>query len=617
MREIISKAKNISELLKNEKYKIDYFQREYNWKEKHINELINDLTCRFLEDYQAGPPLESVQDYSHYFLGPIIISRKNNINYIIDGQQRLTSLTLLLIYLRNLIVKRFGSDDDFDNDLVISRKFRITSFNLQIEERESCMQALWNQEAFDETDRPESVQNIIARYKDIEAKFPEKLSGNALLYFYNWLIYNTDLVEITAYSNDDAYAIFETMNDRGLPLTPTEMLKGILLTNIEDTSKRDLALNLWKNRIQELNTHGKDVEADCFKTWLRSQYANDIRERKKNAKPEDFDRIGTEYHRWVFDNLKGKKLSESDDFYRFIDLDFRFYSRQYLRLIDSTQNLIPGLEHVLYNAHQGFTLQFMLLLAPLNPNDADEVVQLKLRLVAQFVDILLTWRIWNFRSIAYSTMQYAMFRVMQEIRGLGPHELAEKLQKILSNEQQTFDTNDRLHLHQQNGRYLHHILARITDYVELQSHKPSRYLEYVNYVSDPKDPYEIEHIWAYAPELHTDEFLQQEDFSDYRNRIGGLLLLPESINKSLGDKIYEKKLKFYITQREMNKLAASLHQECYVANSRFMQFKERSSLPFHPHEHFKKADLDERGKLYRQIAKRIWDPDQLLREVGL
>ena len=45
----------------------------------------------------------------------------------------------------------------------------------------------------------------------------------------------------------------------------------------------------------------RKIEADCFKTWLRSQYATKIRERKKGAKPEDFDRIGTEFHRWLRD----------------------------------------------------------------------------------------------------------------------------------------------------------------------------------------------------------------------------------------------------------------------------------------------------------------------------
>ena len=39
----------------------------------------------------------------------------------------------------------------------------------------------------------------------------------------------------------------------------------------------------------------------------------------------------------------------------------------------------------------------------------------KLRLVGRFLDILLAWRLWNFRSIAYSTMQYAMFIVMRDI----------------------------------------------------------------------------------------------------------------------------------------------------------------------------------------------------------
>ena len=40
-------------------------------------------------------------------------------------------------------------------------------------------------------------------------------------------------------------------------------------------------------------------------------------------------------------------------------------------------------------------------------------------------------------------------------------------------------------------------------------------------------------------------------------------------------------------------------------------------LPFRPHEHFKKADIEGRGELYRMIAERIWNPDDLLREAGI
>jgi hypothetical protein len=99
---------------------------------------------------------------------------------------------------------------------------------------------------------------------------------------------------------------------------------------------------------------------------------------------------------------------------------------------------VDGLEHVFYNAEHGFTLQYLLLLAPLRPDDTEEVDRKKLRLVARFVDILLAWRLWNFRSIAYSTMQYAMFIVMRDIRGLAPAPLAQKLRDTLAKEHETF-----------------------------------------------------------------------------------------------------------------------------------------------------------------------------------
>lgn len=102
MREIQGDARTIKELLKGRKYSIDYYQREYKWGRKQIQELINDLTSRFLYDYEEDHQRDQVSDYGHYFIGPIIISNKDNMDYLVDGQQRLTSLTLLLIYLRNL-----------------------------------------------------------------------------------------------------------------------------------------------------------------------------------------------------------------------------------------------------------------------------------------------------------------------------------------------------------------------------------------------------------------------------------------------------------------------------------------------------------------------------------
>lgn len=609
MREILGEAKTVRKLLKGEKYSIDYYQREYKWLDKQICELVDDLCGKFLEEYSPDHSRKKVADYPHYFLGSIIISEKGNTKYIVDGQQRLTSLTLLLILLRNLQKER--SDQVNLDELIFSERYGEKSFNLDVEERATCIEALYEGKNFDYVNSTESVQNIYQRYQDLEVCFPEELCGNALPYFIDWLLENVHLVEIVAFSDDDAYTIFETMNDRGLSLSPTEMLKGYLLANIDDISKRISANNRWRERILELNEAGKDIEPDCFKAWLRSQYATKIRERKRGAKPEDFDRIGTEFHRWLRDSSEYIGLKKSTDFYRFIDQDFDFYSRQYLHLIEASRKPTEGLEHVLYNAQNGFTLQFVILLAPLRPDDKDEVVRKKLLLVSHFLDILLTWRLWNFRSITYSTMQYSMFLIMRGIRGLDYITLAHTLYEILVKEAETFESNFRLRVHQQNRYHLHRILARITDYVETQSGYPSRYIEYV---SEGKGRYEIEHIWADHFDRHTDEFSHYADFTEYRNRIGGLLLLPKSFNSSYSDLTYELKLPQYNSQ---NLLARSLNPQCYEHNPGFLRFVQDNSLSFKAHTQFKKVDLDERGSLYLQLAKHIWNPEDLLREAVL
>lgn len=604
MRKIDGKAKTVRELLKGVKYSIDYYQREYKWHDKQIRELLDDLSGKFLEDYQIGHERTKVADYPHYFLGSIIVSEKEGTSYIVDGQQRLTSLTLLLILLRNLQMDRPNKVNV--DELIFSEKYNQKSFNIHVAERTPAMEALYNGLNVDVTDLPESVQNLVARYGDLEEAFPDELRSDTLPYFIDWLLENVHLVEITAYSDSDAYTIFETMNDRGLSLSATDMLKGFLLASMQE-DKRTLANALWRTRIRELNDAGKEVEPDCFKAWLRSQYATKIRERKSGAKPENFDRIGTEFHRWLKDSAESVGLKSSDSFYDFINRDFKFYSRHYLRIVEAGKGMVGGLEHIFYNAQHGFTLQNMLLLAPLKPADDLETVNRKLSIVARYVDILLTRRLWNFRSIGYSTLQYAMFVVMRDIRGLDVTVLAQKLHDALFKEKETFVTNDRLRVHQQNRYSLHRILARLTDHVETESGQASHYAEFV---AEGVGRYEVEHIWADHPERHTDEFGHAADFGEYRNRIGGLLLLPKKFNASYGDLTYTEKLPHYLTQ---NLLARSLHPQCYEHHPGFAQFVQRSGLPFKAHDEFKKADLEQRSTLYRKLAEHIWNPDDLLK----
>jgi hypothetical protein len=616
-REIDGKGRTVRELLAGRKYSIDYYQREYKWQQKQVAELIDDLAAKFLESHEPGTERSAVADYGHYFLGSIIVSDKDGQKFIIDGQQRLTTLTLLLIFLRHRL------DDEEQRgqiaELIFSLKHGKRSFNLDIPERTACMEALYKGEEFAEPDPPESVANILARSAELEEVFPDELAGPALAYFVDWLVENVHLVEITAYSDEDAYTIFETMNDRGLSLTPADMLKGYLLANITDTEKRTRASRVWKARVEALADLSTDEEggeepatvADGIKSWLRSQHAESIRERKRGAAPLDFDLIGTEFHRWVRDNEKILGLTASSEFARFIERDFAFYSGWYERLRRAAETPTLALECVHFNAQHNFTLQYPVLLAPLRVEDDDVAALRKVRVVAAYLDILIHRRIWNWRAIDYSTMQYAMFLVMRDIRGKSAPELAAMLKdRFDPDTAPDFSTNDAFRLHGMNRRQIRRLLARMTAYVETGSGQASRYAEYAQ---RGKKGYEIEHIWADHPERHKDEFSHPSEFQEYRNRIGGLLLLPKSFNASYGDLPYAEKRKHYVGQ---NLLAKSLHESAYDHNPGFKRFIADSGLPFRPHAEFKKADLDARQVLYRQLAERIWDPERLEKEAN-
>lgn len=611
MQEIQGKTRSVRELLSGAKYGIDYYQREYKWQTKQMAELVSDLTGAFLEDYQDAHQRSDVANYGHYFLGSIVISQRDNERMIVDGQQRMTSLSLLLLYLHSQQKDR--DDAEPVEELIFSKKFGTKSFNLNVPERNDCMEALFDGKAYDTVDQSESVQNLIGRFHDISDAFPQEIAGTkALPYFVDWLLEKVHLVEITAYADADAYTIFETMNDRGLSLSNTDMLKGYLLASITDTTKRAEAnkeikqwLMTFAKRDNDKDT--KETEADFFKAWLRAKYAVGIRVRKKGAKPEDFDLIGTEYHRWVRKEQDLIGLNTSEQFNDWVKKDLRFFARVYLELLEASETLESGLESVRFNADHGFTQQFQVLLAPLLPTDDVATVKAKVKLTADYLDCWLNRRLWNFKSIDYSTLQYTTFLLTKELRNLSLDALRDKLIMRLSNDQKELPLNDQPYLNNWNAKSLHRQLARFTHWLEEKSGQPGRYLEYI--VRSGKNAYEIEHLWANHFERHTDEFGHAQEFSTHRNKVGGLVLLPKKINASLNDKPYSYKVEHYLKE---NLLARTLHSKCYENNPGFLRLKTESGLPFKAFDEFKKGNFDERFDLYKGIAARLWSVDRMM-----
>ena len=604
MKKIEGSPKSLKQLLQNTKYSIHYYQREYMWQRKHIEELIDDLTSEFLDYYVPGDDRKDVQDYGAYFMGSIVLAGRENA--IIDGQQRFSSLTLLLMYLNNRL-RSLGQNYSMIEQMIFSEAYGTKSFNINVEDRADCMNAIFNDQPFDTTNVGESVKNLYGRYTDIIDVFPnDDITDNMLLHFCDWLAEKVFFIEIVATTEQDAHKVFVTMNDRGLSLTSTEMLKGYLLSEIKDDSKREKLNNIWKDKVLSLKKDDDKGDETFIKAWLRAQYAETIRETKAGAVNQDFDIIGGSFHKWVRDERDKLGLSTTDDFELFI-MKFSKFADVYRKIREAENTFAEETKYIYYNAQVNFTLQPQLLLAPICYEDTLPVIIEKINLVARFIDLLITARVTNYRSVDYSTIKNYVFNVTKNIRRCSIDVLKARLKAQSDN--LAYDPAaalPELRLNSFTKKYIKNMLARITGYIEEQTGVASNYCNYMN--TQTKNPFEIEHIITDHYEWFTSEYSDQEEFRRWRNSFGALLLLHKSINASLNDSKYDYKLSKYCSN-EGNIYTESLGDHAYQNNPKFKKFIADNGLGFKPYAQFGKAEITERIQLLVQLVNLVWNAE--------
>ena len=605
---------SINALLKDQKFYIDYFQREYRWKDKHIKLLIEDLTTTFLKSYKSGDKPEEVANYQNYYLGPFVfsINPETAKKSIVDGQQRITSITLLLIFL-NYLQKDFADNDKVPiSELIFSVKHRVKSFNMTDENRKECLQALFNIGEYipKETD-DETIINMVERYEDIAQSFPEELTQDALPYFIDWFIENVVIVEITAYSDENAYTIFETMNDRGLNLTPSEMLKGYILSKITNSNQRIEINDIWKTQIQKLHSYDESADQSFFLAWFRGKYAVSIRPGKAGSENKDFELIGSKFHSWFKDNHKKLfKLKSSDDIYQYFKIQFPFFVKWYLKSWDAQIKYEQNTPHLHYIDYWGIaeSLQDPLLLSSITIEDDEDTIQKKLDYTARYIETFTVRRAVNYRKFAQTSIKYTMFNLIKLIRNNEVTELAENLSKEINNIDQKWDGIVDFGLHGQNRKFIKHLLSRISGYVDELIGKSSNYVSYHH----PKGKqFEIEHIWGEKFDEHRDEFDQENDFQVWRNSIGALILLPNGTNQSFSSDKYNDKLEHYIKE---NTYAQTLHPSYYTKNPNFLKSQPVNDLGFNSHSNFKKQDIEKRTELVQRICEHLWSVDYYIND---
>ncbi|MEQ7137444.1 DUF262 domain-containing protein [Enterococcus casseliflavus] len=583
----------------SEKFDVDFYQREYVWQRKQLEDLVNDLSNEFLRQWDVKDNIEKVRTYDPYFMGEIVLSSKqDDRNSIIDGQQRITTFTLFLMYLYNnyKYLEQFPESDI--KQMIYSDDFGKKRFNLEIDERRLCMLELYEKGIYEvKKNDPISVINIVGRYKDFSDCWNENINESNIIHFIYWIKEKIVFSKVWTNSDEFAYVIFETMNDRGLSLTQVEMLRSYLLAHIDEENRDKYAQKFDRSiaMLKEIKLPSKSkAEFDFFKIYFRGHLAESLSQ--GNDSQSDFVRIGNEFHRWVRDKSKQLSLISSNDFMKFIDR-ISYYTCIYNKInqIILDRNTKDFL-YVVINADYGFTLQPAALLASIDYQDDDDVVDKKIKIVSKYLTKLLSYRVWNHVQISQSSLESTIYLFCKEIRGKTVTKIE---QNINDNSLDIPELVGYPILNQQNGRKIRVLLALITEIVAKNSHESN----YILNLQNKNNPIEIEHIWANHFEEHLEEFDSEIDFNQTRNNIGGLLLIPKSFNTSYGDSSYEIKLEQYFSQ---NILAQTLNKKKYQNSPRFIKFMKESTLEFKPYELFKKESIYERAELYKNILYWNW-----------
>ena len=272
-------------------FTIPPYQRPYAWTVEQASDLHSDVLF-------ACNGSEPVGDANPYFLGSIVLIKADSPDAdIVDGQQRLATITILLAVLRKLVPSKYAKGlTKFlyeDGDVIVGspNRYRI---KLRSRDEEFFQQYIQAEQGIDELFKLDNAQ-LTDSQKNIQANaryFYEKLSQLApeqQVRLLQYLMTRCYLVVVSTPDIDAAYRIFTVMNARGLDLKLPDLLKAEIIGAIE-TNLQEKYTKIWENEEEDL---GRDTFQELFshirmiyrKTKLRESALKEFRE---HIRPQDF-----------------------------------------------------------------------------------------------------------------------------------------------------------------------------------------------------------------------------------------------------------------------------------------------------------------------------------------
>ncbi|HHS0846659.1 TPA: DUF262 domain-containing protein [Salmonella enterica subsp. enterica] len=539
------------------KYSLPYFQRDYKWESRHFLEMLNDIQNAFLLTYEPTHGRRDVSSYPPYFLGSIITAvETNGKRPLIDGQQRITSIFILLVFF-----ERYTKDNHIQDTLALenfigSVSYGERDFNIEFSEVRKEIFTKYTDntkclaDALDDVDSianlSDSDKRIIEAMKSIEDALDPTIKEK-ISFFIDYLMEKVLLIDISVSSESEAHRVFVTMNDRGLRLGAIELLKGFILSKITSPEDSQECHQEWVKTMSKLRD--KDPEGDSLfiRNLLRAKWANTIRGKNKGDAPGDFDKINDSYHRWFEDKASDIGLITSDDFYKFAKTDIPEYANLCLTIADAEKKLTADYPDIFYNGIRKFNFQTMIILSSVVLSDTRDIRKKKIQLISKYIDLILTSRIVSKKANTYDNLKDIAFSLAKDVRGKDYPALLSYVKNEWDKHYTLLNRIPEMAYENKTRSDMLYILARIASYIENEISLTNK-VGFDVYMQRDKGmkTFDIEHILREVIDDKTMPssafgFSSDTEYKQKRNLIGGLILLPRSRNRSLNDKLYSEK----------------------------------------------------------------------------
>lgn len=531
------KHPTVEEVFKESFYEIPAFQREYVWKSQQVSSLLNDAFDALFDENGSATTGE-------YFIGSIVAYLDaDGVFQLIDGQQRITTLFLVLCAIRD---RRKSLNDTesigFLEGMIKDQYQKLdgtTGVRLRLrplyEDAGDVLEALAlgkTASAGDIKRLPNSARNMLQAYETASEFLLEQFQNDvaAIRKFQAHLTKRVRLVRIQTLGISDALRIFETINDRGVGLNALDLLKNLLFMQVPK-EEFDRLTTVWKEMVHTIEKTGRGEKPLRFLRYFVLANFPDARKKNKPLTEDDLyewlsehkERIGITSDPIAF----AKRLHESAMAYkRFVsEPDFFLASiyalsgraRQHLIVLLACQNLGAEALSVVTGHLERLFVSYVLAQEPTKVLDG------------VFADVAPKLSAWLAEHKSDLDLEVELDRWMQGWVNKDIDRLVPRVSASL----------DRLGLERKlTCRFL---LCRLAQHLESLAGTPLGEARVSHFAR-----FEVEHVLPNNPtDALRDAFDKVTEYDKYKSMMGNLTLLEKPINASLGRDYFVDKQKAY------------------------------------------------------------------------